>query len=347
MTNDSQRPGVSLVIPAYNEAADMPDVLDSIAAQDYPHSAIFLIVVDGGSSDRTVDIVREWLARSDIDGEVLHNPRRTIPTSLNAGIARARRSDIIVRLDAHTIYEPAYVRTIVDAFSSAPPSVGCVGGRVIPASEPRWDRAIVGALYTNPMGLGGADYRHHGTPRLVNSVYMGAWRPNVLQTIGGYDERWEANEDTELAARLRAAGYKTLWVPLQSSYRVKRGPIAVVRQWWRYGYWRAQTLRRHPSQLRARHLAPPVALMIALILLLTPLRDAAGLLFALYMAAIFAKRAPNEPFVVTLACCAFFPACQAAWGLGLLRGFAFGLPRFALAWPEPYLHSTTNRSSRL
>jgi len=312
---------VTLIMPVYNEAADIGDVLRSLDAQTFAHEALYAVIVDGGSTDGTCEAIQTWLERGDIPGELVRNPRRTIPTSLNAGVEHARPGTIVVRLDGHTTYAPDYVESIVAEFTQTPAAVGCVGGPQVPRPESRFDLALVVALYTNPLGLGGAGFRQITEPRDVNGVYLGAWRPGVLEEAGGFDERWEANEDAELAARVRHAGYRIRLIAAHSAYRVKRGPLAVVRQWGRYGYWRAQTLRRHPGELRLRHLAPPVALLLALVFLLSPLRPLVALGFAAYAAAIWAKRSAGEDPRVTLAACVFFPACQAAWGLGLARGF--------------------------
>jgi len=322
--------GVTLVMPMYNEAADIATVLASIAAQSYPHDALYLVAVDGCSSDGCAQIVAEWLAAGAIGGKLLVNPRRRIPTSLNLGLAHARPGDYVVRLDAHTTYDPDYVAAIVRAFGSLPECVACVGGAVRPAPAGRFGQALVGALHTNPMGLGGAGLaRDRETAGPVRSVYLGAWRPGMVAAVGGFEERWEANEDSELAARLRRHGYETWAIPVRCAYRVKDGPLAALRKWARYGYWRAQTLRRHPSEVRLRHLAPPCALVLAALLLATPLRMLVGALYALYVAGVFARRAAGEQFAVTLASCIFFPATQIAWTFGLVRGVlapALGAP---------------------
>jgi succinoglycan biosynthesis protein ExoA len=311
----------TLVMPVYNEIGDLADVLRSIARQDVAHERLFFVVVDGDSDDGSRELAERWLSESDIGGIVIGNPRRSIPSSLNAGIRQARDGDIVIRLDAHTTYAPDYVSSILDAFAAAPASVGCVGGSQIPQPEVQFERALVTALYTNPLGLGGASFRGANVVRPASSVYLGAWRPGVVQSAGGFDERWRANEDAELAARLRSLGHQVLLVPASSAYRVKRGPLAAVRQWGRYGYWRAQTLRRHPSEFRMRHLAPPLALFVVAALVLTPFRWLAGALFAVYAVGIWARRARAESSLVTLASCVFFPACQIAWAAGLCTGF--------------------------
>lgn len=319
--SDARAPGVTLVMPMYNEAADIATVLASIAAQRYPHDALWLVVVDGGSTDGCQAIVAGWLAANDVPGTVIHNPRRRIPTSLNLGLTHARSGDYVVRLDAHTTYDPEYVATIVHTFEEFPAHVACVGGAVRPAPAPRFAQALVGALHTNPMGLGGAGFRRNAPAvHPVRSVYLGAWRPGVVAAVGGFEERWEANEDSELAARLRRNGYETWAIPVRSAYRVKDGPLAALLKWTRYGYWRAQTLRRYPAELRLRHLAPPCALLAAALLLATPLRALVVALYALYAFGVFSRRADGERLAVTAASCVFFPATQLAWTFGLVRG---------------------------
>ena len=324
-------------MPMFNEAADLADVLESLAAQTYPHHLLSLIIIDGGSTDGSTEIVHDWRPTTDISTTLLHNARRTIPTSLNVGINAAPIENTIVRLDAHTTYEPQYVAKIVDGFQSLPRGVACIGGPQVPMHEKRFGRALVAALHTNPMGLGGAEFRAVTEPRSARGVYLGAWRPDVLQSLGGFDEDWEANEDAELAARLRRAGYAAYLIDARSEYRVKRGPLGALRQWGKYGYWRAQTLRCHPQEARLRHLVPPLALIALLALLFTPLRLAILPIYALYCAAIFAKRVAGEPLRVTLASCVFFPACQVAWTFGLLRGLLRSNPRGRLASPGEVL----------
>lgn len=314
-------PGVTLVMPMYNEAADIATVLASIAAQRYPHDALWLVVVDGGSTDGCDAVVAAWLAANDIAGTVVNNPRRRIPTSLNLGLNHARSGDYVVRLDAHTTYDPDYVTTIVRTFEESPARVACVGGAVRPAPAARFSQALVGALHTNPMGLGGAGFRRSGpATHPVRSVYLGAWRPGVVAEVGGFEERWDANEDSELAARLRKNGYETWAIPVRSAYHVKDGPLASLKKWTRYGYWRAQTLRRYPAELRLRHLVPPCALLASALLLATPFRVFVAALYAVYAFGIFSRRADGERLAVTAASCVFFPATQVAWTLGLVRG---------------------------
>jgi hypothetical protein len=184
------------------------------------------------------------------------------------------------------------------------------------------------------MGLGAAPYRFAQTEREVPHVYLGAWRPGILQRLGGFDETWLANEDSELNERLRLAGGRVMRIAADCKYIITRGALGAVKQWHRYGYWRAQTIKRHPQSLRPRHFAPPLALVGGLILLATPMRPALLGLFALFCAATVAGRRPGEPAAVTLASCFFFPVLHAANGLGLIRGM---LAKGTRARPAPHI----------
>ena len=319
----------SLIMPFLNEAAHLPATLASLGAQTIAHDRLFFIGIDNGSSDGSADLVRTWLARTGIAGRIETEAVRSIPRALNAAIALADPRDAIVRIDAHTLYGPAYIEAIADAFDSLPENVWCVGGAPTPPAPDSFVSGMLVALYTNPLGLGPADFRaEHVEPRAVDHVYLGAWRPGVLQKLGGYDERWRANEDSELSARVIEAGGRVFRIDAPCLRKEKRGLVGTVKQLSRYGYWRSQTLKRHPQMTRPRHLATPVALAGFVALIVSPWRRLAIAAYALYACAIFAKRKPGESTAVTAATLAFFPAVHAGFACGQIVG-ALGGPATA------------------
>jgi len=309
-----------LVMPFLNEANHLGAVLASIAAQRFERCPFTLIAVDDGSTDDGRDIVRRFLASGHVGGRLVTAGSRSIPAALNRGIEHAQPGDAIVRLDAHTLYGAGYLAAIDAAFERLPDGVWCVGAAPAPHRHRTFGLAVHAALFRNPMGLGPAPFRMSEQSRDVDHVYLGAWRPGVLQKLGGYDERWVANEDCELSARLREAGGRIVRIALPSRLILTRGPVSAVRQWGRYGYWRGRTVRRHPRVANPRHLAPTVALLAAIALLCSPARLACVPLALAYLAAVVRGRSGGEPAAVTAACLAFFPAVQAAYGAGFLLG---------------------------
>jgi glycosyltransferase involved in cell wall biosynthesis len=129
---DPNRVRVGLIMPFYNEAASLAETLASIAAQTFDHRRIYLIAVDGASTDGGAAVIQRWFAQSDIGGIVANNTQRRIPISLNIGIRQLDVEDLVVRLDAHTTYGPTYIADIVAAFAAGPADLGCVGGGQLP-----------------------------------------------------------------------------------------------------------------------------------------------------------------------------------------------------------------------
>ena len=315
-------PRVACIIPFLDEARHLPAMLASLDAQTVARERVYVIGIDNGSRDGSDALFEHWLAQEQRGGELLRTTVRSIPHALNAGIAAARPDDVVVRLDAHTLYAPDYIATLVETLEALPPDVWCVG--VSPKPAPAVDgysQALVAAMYANPVALGPADFRRdHRRPVEVSTVYLGAWRPGVLQRFAGFDERWAANEDCELTERLRAAGGRIYRVPADLGVIVTRGAVATVLQRARYGFWRMQTFKRYPQAIRARHIVPPLTLLGGLALLASRYRLLALPLYALYACAIFAGRRAGEDFAVTIGTLAFFPSLQMSYACGLLAG---------------------------
>ncbi len=317
-----------LIVPFLNEAAALPDMLESIARQSIEPERLFLVAVDSGSTDNGAAIISAFIDQGPIEGVVLRSTVRSIPAALNTGFRWVGAKGIAIRLDAHTVYDPLYLPTILDAFETGPPTVWCVGGAQTPEVATDFGRALVVGFMSNPVGLGFSPHRVARTPRLVDNVYLGAFRAGVVPRIGFFDERWRANEDSELMARVIEAGGQILWIPIKSFYRVKRGPMATLRQWARYGFWRAQTIKRHPARLGLRHCVPPIALVVGLALLSSPWRAVLTPFICAYAVAIVWLRPPGQRPVVTAASVLYFPAAHSLNAAGLIIGLLLPVPKY-------------------
>lgn len=315
-------PAVFLIMPFLNEAEHLPGVLASLAEQQFAHERLHLVAVDNGSTDGGADVVRAWIEAGDIRGAVHREPARSIPRALNAAIARVPADGYIVRIDAHTHYAPDYVATIVRAFEELGDDVWCVGGSPDVVAPAGFGTALHASLFNNPMGLGPAAYRSADRLGPVASVYLGAWRPGVLQRLGGYDERWRANEDAELAQRIIAAGGSVVRVHARSRKILTRDALAALRQWSRYGYWRSQTIVRHPGSVRWRHFAPPAIVVAGAVLAATRQRRVLLLLYAIFAVLALRLRPRGESPAVTAASLVYFPLVHAGFGSGMLAGLA-------------------------
>lgn len=310
---------VTVVIPARNEEGAIAEAVRSVQQQTYENLQI--IVVDGGSEDRTVDIV-EGLAASDPRIEVLSNPERIIPRSLNLALAAAR-GKWLVRVDAHAMVPVDYVARIVGHFASG--RWGGVGGRKDGVGTGPAGQAIAAAMGSR-FGVGNSSYHYATDLETAEHIPFGAYPVALARELGGWDERLRVNQDFEFDYRVRLAGYELLLDPdLVISWESRQSIRALYSQYLRYGRGKAKVVGLHPASMRARHLTAPVLVgSLAVALLVARRRPSlAALLVAPYAAGVAvasvqtAARVPPRSRVYLPPA---FVAMHIGWGLGFWRG---------------------------
>lgn len=243
---------VTVVIPVRDEESSVEECLASVLAQD--HEALQILVVDGGSRDRTVELVRALQAREPrID--LLSNPAGRIPASLNIGLASAL-GRWLVRVDGHSAVPADYVRVLVGHLETG--RWGGVGGRKDGAAETPRGRAIAAALGSRA-GVGNSAYHYASRPQETDHVPFGAYPVELLRSLGGWNEDLIANEDYEMDHRIRLQGKRLLLDPaVRVRWRSRETLRALARQYLRYGRGKADVVRAHPRSIQLRHLAAPL-----------------------------------------------------------------------------------------
>ena len=254
-------PQVSVIVPCYNEQATISLLLDALYAQTFPRAEMEVVIADGLSTDATRAVITAWQAdHPDLTIRVVENPRRVIPMALNITI-QAARGEIIVRMDAHAMPAADYVARCVQALEAG--RGDNVGGvwRIQPGAA-GWVARSIAVAAAHPLGVGGAQYRVGGQPQAVDTVPFGAFRRDLVDRIGLYDESLLSNEDYEYNARIRQAGGVVWFDPkIQSVYFARSTFRKLAQQYGRYGYWKWQMLRRYPETLRWRQGLPPLFLL--------------------------------------------------------------------------------------
>jgi len=253
---DAALPLVTILVPMRNEEAYIDACVASLQQQQYPHLEI--LVLDGASTDQSAALVATR-AHDDPRLRLLPNPARLQAAALNVG-AHAATGEIIMRADAHAVYGPAYVSTCVTHLLSG--AAENVGGCQRAVGTTPFTRALAAAL-NSPLGAGNAAYRVARAPQYTDTVWLGAWRRETLNELGGFAEDLAANEDYECNIRLRKRGGRILLDPaLESTYYPRATPGSLWRQYFRYGIAKIRVLRRHPDSLAPRQLAPPLCLLL-------------------------------------------------------------------------------------
>ncbi len=314
----SELPPVSVIIPARNAERTISATLDAVLAQDY-RGPIEVVVADGSESPETSDLVRERYPAV----RLVANPGRTMPNGLNAALATAT-GRIVVRCDAHAVFPPGYVRRAVATLART--GAANVGGRQLPVGTTIFERAVAMALVT-ALGSGGARYRVGGGEGPTDDiVYLGVFRRETLDAVGGYDARQVRNSDAELNWRLQKRGLTVWFDPeLATAYRPRGTLRSLARQYLDYGRWKRVMARQHPSSIRFRHLASPLLVLglaaSALSLPLGAFRPVAAALPLAYVLALTAAAA-NSAVRCRDAAAVLLPIVLAtmhlSWGVGFL-----------------------------
>lgn len=249
-------PVVTIVVPARNEAANIGDLLGSIAASTYPLDRIEVIVVDGLSTDGTADIARSFHERLP-RLRVVENRQRITPAAFNVGIRESSGAFVTI-LSGHSTIGPTYIADTVDAFDRLPADV--VGGRIENVGHGFFGR-VLAALTASPYVVGNARFRYSDVEQPVDTV-LGTYRRSVFDRVGLFDERLLRNQDNEMNARIRQAKGVIYLVPkLSIRYRVRRSVGAALRQFFGNGRWTVYVTRLRGIGMSPRHFAP--ALFVA------------------------------------------------------------------------------------
>jgi glycosyltransferase involved in cell wall biosynthesis len=264
-------PFVSIIVPCYNEEATIRHLLDSVLEQTYPRGQMELIISDGMSTDRTLDVIVKFQnEHADLAVRVVENSTRTIPSGLNQAI-RQSSGEIIIRLDAHSMPIPEYVERCVAAHESGKgDNVG--GVWEIRAGADTWIAESISFAAAHPLGVGDALYRLDAKAGAVDTVPFGSFRRALIDKIGAFDETLLANEDYEFNTRVRESG-GTVWLDpsIRSVYFSRSTLVKLARQYWRYGFWKFKMLKRYPHSLRWRQALPPVFVSSLFILIVLSL----------------------------------------------------------------------------
>lgn len=245
-------PFVTVVVPTYNEEAYIGECLDSLIKSDYPTGHFEVLVLDGGSDDGSRDTVL-GLARQHDFVRLLDNPRRIAAAAVNTGIQNAR-GNVIIILSGHSYVAPDFISQNVLYLSKS--GAACVGGPIHSISHSFLGKTISLAM-SSPFGVGNALFRYSHKEQYVDTVAFGAYRREVFDGVGLFDEDLVYNEDDEFNSRLRKRGGKIFLTPeIESFYHSRTSLGQLWRQYFHYGYGKVRVIQRHRQAAMVRHFVP-------------------------------------------------------------------------------------------
>lgn len=323
-------PLLGVVMPCRNEQDMIRQSIGSVLAFDYPADQMTLTVVDGMSTDATPDVLEE-LAAGDARIRLLQNPERLPAPAMNRALD-SLDCEIVLRVDAHTVYPKDYATRCVAALLET--GAQNVGGviRTVPGAKTPEAEAIAFAL-SHPFGVGNSSFRTGSKDRKwTDTVPFGCWRLETLRALGGFATDIPYGEDDELNGRLTASGGRILLDPsIMSSYVARPKLSAFALMLYRYGRSKPATTARIGRPTSLRQLVPPAFVLVLIgALMLTPVWHGAALvglaafgahLLVGSLVAINAFRKGKLRLRSSLWLPPSLLAGHMAYGVGYLRGF--------------------------
>jgi len=314
----------SIVIPCRNEKDYISQCVKSIEKQSYKQDLIEIVIVDGFSVDGTRDILFS-LQKEYNNILVLDNPSKKTPQALNIGIKNSS-GDVVVILGAHTELDKDFIKFNNQFLIEK--DVKVTGGTQINVGL-NYTQNLIGTVMEMPFAMASAKYRWSENEQFVDTVVYAAYKKELFDELGYFEEGFTISEDAEFNWRIRQAGHKIFFSPQIKSYYYPRDSIfSFVKQIFRYGILRVNVLKKHMDSLKLLHMIPPsfVAMLILgiglsfvsktfLSLLVVVLIIYFGLNLITTMKTLFPKKIKYIIFIPAL-----IFVMHISWGSGFLLG---------------------------
>ena len=307
---------LTVLCPTFNEENYIENVL-RFFVESLP-SDKELFIIDGGSTDGTIEIVKQW-EKKNATIHLLHNPHKYVPQALNIGL-RASTGKLIVRLDAHTVYSKNYFEKIIETFDKTGADI--VGGPMNAVGETTIQKAVAHAT-SGWFGIGNSKFHDVNFSGFTDSVYLGAWKREIFNEVGFFDEQMMRNQDDEFHYRCKSKGKKIyLNAEIKSQYFPRSTYKSLFKQYFQYGLYKPLVIKKIKSEVKLRHLVP---LFFVLYLLSFPIVFVAISwllpLVLYFFLDVFNSFNSKESLNVKVASLLVYPILHISYGTGFLLGF--------------------------
>lgn len=256
---------VCAVVPVLNEEKFIKRCIESLLAQTMP---VEVLVLDGGSSDSTLEILSEF-------GDsitVIHNPGKRVSNARNLALEKIDKSMThCLEIIGHSWIEPDHVEKrvadLIDLETELGYKIGAIGCLTEASDSVDLVSTWIDGALSSPIGSGGGQFnRFKGRKRTKVPAFC-LHNIEALKSVGGWDERFITSQDSDLSMRLISQGWELWRSDVSCVYMHKRSSLS---NWWkmchRYGFWRTKVMLRHPKRADLREFLPIFGLLLIFIL---------------------------------------------------------------------------------
>ena len=323
---------ISVCVIAYNEEKHLPLLFRDFINQTFPLNRLEIVLVDGFSTDRTKQLMNDFSkSKGDLFSKViiLDNPKRIQSAGWNIAI-KASSGDIIIRIDAHSHIEKDFIEKNYNSHLTGEYITGGPRTCIIEDGSD-WKKMLL-MVENSLFGSSINSSRRDGQTKYVKTMFHAAYRREVFEKAGLFNEKLLRTEDNEEHYRIREAGYKFFFNPEIKSYQYARPTLKrMMRQKYGNGFWIGVTTKICPKCLSWYHYVPA---FFVIAIMLTTLLSAFGitvftfLLWGIYfaftiIATVFGSLKEGF-YIANIIAPIVFLLLHFAYGIGTVCGILFG-----------------------
>lgn len=229
-------PFVSVIVPCRNEKTFINESLNSLLSNNYPKGKLEILVIDGASTDGTLEMV-ELISKNNPVVKILSNPARIFPSAVNIGV-RNSSGEYLLIAGAHATYPEDYILQCIK--SSIDHEADNTGGilETLPIHK-SFIADVITRVLSNPFGVGNSRFRT-GSDEITetDTVFGGCYKKNVFEKWGLFNENLVSTSDYEFNRRIKKNGAKILLIPsIRIKYYTRSTLSTFLKNNYRNGYW--------------------------------------------------------------------------------------------------------------
>ena len=270
---------LATVIPIFNESKYIENCLNSLIKQTLDSSKHMILVLDGNSTDDSVEIVERMIETSkEINGPkitLVNNPGKFVAEARNLALRELPNSiKLMIELIGHCTVPSDHLSKRLEVWEEisdeSGSSIAGLGVRVLPSDGVKtMVETWIEATLSSSFGSGSGQFDKFTSTGETKVPAFCMHSRKAVDTIGGWDTKFITSQDSDLSMRLQDSGFKLYRTNQTHVKMVKRTNYASwVKMGYRYGFWRTKLLMKHPSRNSKREFLPWFGLIFTLSLVL-------------------------------------------------------------------------------
>lgn len=312
---------VSFIIPTYNEGKTIKECIESLLDMHYPSDRLDIVVVDSGSTDDTISIIKEFKQVRYFVDKTLNKPE-----ARNKAVKESK-GDFLFNYSGHVIADKELLNVILSKFKDGIQAVGC------PNHTSNQDKTgkTIGKLFQGFMAGGGTKTFTQNAmfkeDRFVEHIPFCCYTRELFEEIGFFDPDLQFGQDAEYNLRVRKKGYKILYTPDTFVDHYKPTSFrGLFLKMYRYGVARSKILGKHPENKTIMYLLPNLILSSGVVVLLLAFLGLIPLaIIPVGISAYLSLCVTSSIKVGGLGCIApgivVYPLIHSGYVLGMIKGY--------------------------